>query len=662
MYLRCGSLGDSRHVFDKMPQRNTVSFNVLISAYSRSTRLALESIKLFVQLGNEGLKPNGSTFTSLLQSSSLLEDSILGSTVHTHVIRCGFSGNTSVQTSLLGMYSNCGDLESAEEVFSSIVEKDSMAWNSIICGYMKNDKIAGGLQFYGKMMMCGMSPTQFTYSIVLNACGKLKDHAFGQLVHTRLIVSGAATDLPLRNSLLDMYCRCGNTHTAFDVFSRIENPDLVSWNSMIAGYSERGRGEEAMVMFVQLQQMGFDKPDEYTFAAIIAATGAFPASGYGKPLHAQVSKMGYERNVYVGSTLISMYFNNGESDCAQNIFSLIAKKDAILWTEMIAGHCRMADGENAIRFFCGMSQQGQKIDSFALSSALSACADLVTLRQGEMIHCKAIKMGYDIEISVCGSLIDMYAKTGKLQAAELIIFEIGFPDLKCWNAILGGYSHHGKADEALKVFEEILKHSLEPDQVTFIFLLSACSHCGFVDEGKFLWNYMRERGLRPLLKHYSCMVSVLSRAGLFEEAEEMILESPYSGNYLDLWRTLLSSCIISKNLELGVRATERFTCTLSLHARANLWRQGVVWDEQGASVVAKPSIRIEFRHDAQQVELLGDSQTLEDECLDRLSLRSFSPLVEFDHGWQDSMILIWAGSISSERWDLVGYDKESLRY
>lgn len=571
-------------MFDKMPQRTTVSFNVLISAYSRSTQHAVKSFKMFVLLGKEGLTPNGSTFTSLLQASSFLEDSILGSTVHTQVIRCGFSGNSFVQTSLLGMYSCCGDLESGKEVFSSIVEKDCVAWNSIISGYMKNDNIDGGLQLYGRMLMCGTSPTQFTYSVVLNACGKQKHHALGQLVHTRLIISGVPTDLPLQNSLLDMYSRCGDIQTAFEVFRRIEDLDLVSWNSMIAGYSESGRGEEAMEMFVQLQQMTYDKPDEYTFAAVIAATGAFPASDYGKPLHAQVLKTGYERNVYVGSTLVSMYFHNGEADCAQMIFSLIAEKDAILWTEMITGHCRMADGENAIRFFHGMSQQGQKIDSFALSSALSACADLATLKQGEMIHSEAIKMGYGVEISVCGSLIDMYAKTGELQAAELILFEMEFPDLKCWNAILCGYSHHGKAEEALKLFDEILKHSLKPDQVTFVSLLSACSHCGFVDEGKFLWNCIRERGLRPLPKHYSCMVSLLSRAGLLEEAEEMILDSPFSGNYLDLWRTLLNSCIITKNLGLGVRAAER---ALNIDADdgathillTNLYAAAGKWDE-----------------------------------------------------------------------------------
>ncbi|KAL6993684.1 hypothetical protein U1Q18_011796 [Sarracenia purpurea var. burkii] len=557
MYARCGSLGDSRLLFDKMPHRNTVSFNALISAYSQSSRLALSSFEMFSQLDTEGLRPNGSTFTSLLHACSLLEDCMLGSTLHAQVIKFGFLGDTRVQTSLVGMYSNCGDLESAKEVFGSIIDKDAMAWNSIIIGYIKNDKIASGLHLYGCMMRCGKIPTQFTYSMVINACSRQKDHALGQVVHAQVMISGTPTDLPLQNSLLDMYCSCGDTNAAFEVFTRIDNPDLVSWNSMITGCSESGHGEDAMEMFVKLQQMTYVKPDEYTFAATISATGASLASDYGKPLHAQVIKFGYETSVYVGSTLVSMYFNNGESDSSQKVFSSIADKDVILWTGMIAGHCRMVDGENAIKFFHGMSKQGHSVDSFALSSALSACADLVTLKQGEVIHCQAVKTGCDLEMCVCGSLIDMYAKTGNLQAAESIISKVGFPDLKCWNALLGGYSHHGKAEEALKVFGEILKQNLKPDQVTFVSLLAACSHCGLVDEGKLLWDIMIKNGLRPMPRHYSCMVSLLCRAGMLEEAEEMILVSPFSGNYSDLWRTLLSACVANKDLGLGVHAAEQ---------------------------------------------------------------------------------------------------------
>ncbi|KAK2657306.1 hypothetical protein Ddye_010358 [Dipteronia dyeriana] len=130
-----------------------------------------------------------------------------------------------------------------------------------------------------------------------------------------------------------------------------------------------------------------------------------------------------------------------------------------------------------------------------------------------MIHSQARRTGYEIEMSVCGSLVDMYAKNGDLQAAQSIFSHVSNPDLKCLNAMLGGYSHHGMAEEALEFFETILKCGLRPDQVTILSLLSACNHSGMVERGKFLWNHMMENGVIPGHKHYSCMVSLLSRAG-----------------------------------------------------------------------------------------------------------------------------------------------------
>lgn len=541
-----------------MPQRTLVSYNALIAAYSRSPHNAHLAFDLFSELQiTDRLTPNGLTFTSLLQAASCLEQHSLGSSLHSIGVKSGFLDDIRVQTSLLGLYSNCGDLECAKKVFCFIIDKDVVAWNSIIYGFMKNEKIAEGLHYFGNMVRSGATPCQFTYSVVLNACSRLGDYDTGQLTHAQVIATGIPADLPLHNALLDMYCSCGDKQTALTVFSRIENPDLVSWNSMIAGYSGDGDGEKIMDIFVRFWRTSFAKPDEYTFAAVINATGSFAALRYGKPLHAQVTKTGFHSSVYVASTLISMYFKNGETDSAQKIFCFLVEKDVVLWTDMITGYSRIDDGESAIRCFHGMLQEGHKIDSFALSSATSACADLAILMQGEMIHSQAVKTGYDVEMSVSGSLIDMYAKIGHLQAAELILSQVSRPDLKCWNSILGGYGHHGKVNEAFEVFDEIRKHGLTPDRVTFLSLLAACSHCGLVDKGKYLWTQMKATGITPGPKHYSCMISLLSRAGLLVEAEEMITESPFCDDYLEMWRTLLSSCVGNRNLRIGLHAAEQ---------------------------------------------------------------------------------------------------------
>lgn len=556
MYARCGSLDNARQLFDRMPYRNIVSYNALISAYSRVPSQASSAVGLFAQLGDEGLRPNGLTFTSLFQACSLLEDRFMSSLLHGRAMKSGFADNICVQTSILGMFSSCGDLESAGNVFWCIVDKDAVAWNSMIFGSLKNDRISDALHLFSEMLASDISPTQFTYSIVMNACAKLEHYTYGRIIHGRAVISGTTFDLPMENALLDMYLNCSDISTAQSIFYRMQNPDIVSWNSLISGYTENGHGEVAIQIFIHLRRLSFPKPDEYTLAAAVSATGTFLVNDCGKALHGQVIKVGFESSFYVGTTLISMYFTNGENGYAHNVFHSLPEKDVVIWTEMITAHSKLADSETAIKYFYEMYEEGHKTDSFALSGALSACADLTVLKQGEMIHSLAVKTGYDVDMAVCGSLVDMYAKNGNLQAAELIFSVVSNPDLRCYNSMLGGYGYHGLAEKALERFDDILVAGLLPDQVTFLSALSACNHSCLVNEGKILWNCMRNFNLRPGPKHYSCMVSLLSRAGLLEEAEEMINKSPYYDDHLELWRTLLSSSVNYQNLLMGIRAAE----------------------------------------------------------------------------------------------------------
>ncbi|KAI3966148.1 hypothetical protein MKW92_020843 [Papaver armeniacum] len=349
------------------------------------------------EMRTQGFRPNNWTFTSLLGACYALEDQLVGSKVHCQVFKFGFVEDVRVQTSLLGMYSHCGNLESAAEVFGGMADRDSIAWNSMIFACMKNDKLGEG-------------PTLFTYSMLLNGCGKLGDHVSGKIIHAQVIVCDLSADVPLENALLDMYCKCGYMETALCLFKYMEN-------SMISGYSDNGDGNMAVSLFIQLCRISYRKPNEYTLAAVISGTGDLPASYYGKPLHAQVQKLGFESSVLVGSTLIYMYFKNEEARSAQRLFSAMPTKDVITWTEMVSGHTRLGDCVNAIKFFNKMQEEGHKLDNFSLSNVLSSCADMTDLRQGEMIHYQVVKAGFEEDMCVCGCLVDMYAKNGDLKAA-----------------------------------------------------------------------------------------------------------------------------------------------------------------------------------------------------------------------------------------------------
>ncbi|KAL0890417.1 hypothetical protein Bca101_014400 [Brassica carinata] len=558
MYVRCNSLEQARKVFDTMPQRNVVSYNALCSAYSRNQSHAHYALALITSMESESLKPNSSTFTSLVQVCALLEDVLMGSVLHSQVIKLGFLDNVVVQTSVLGMYSSCGELESARRVFERVDDGDAVVWNTMISGSLRNDEIEEGLKLFRTMLMrSGVEPTQFTYSMVLNACGKLGSYSLGKLTHARIIVSDGLADSVVENALVDMYCSCGDVKEALFVFERIHNPSLVAWNSIISGCSENGYGEEAILMYGRLQRRSTPRPDEYTLSAVICATGEPERYVHGKLLHGQVMKLGYERSVFVGTPLLSMYFKNGGAESAQKVFDVIRERDLVLWTEMIVGQSRVGNSECAVQLFVGMYRENNRTDGFSLSSVLGACSDMALLRQGEAFHSLTVKTGFDNVMSVCGALVDMYGKTGEYNAAESVFSLVSDPDLKCWNSMLGAYSQHGMLEKALSFFEQILQNGLTPDAVTYLSLLVACSHSGSTQQGKFLWNQMKERGIKAGFKHHSCMVNLLSKAGLVEEALELIQESLPGNNEAELWRTLLSACVNTRNLQMGLYAAEQ---------------------------------------------------------------------------------------------------------
>ncbi|KAI3971558.1 hypothetical protein MKW92_040085 [Papaver armeniacum] len=311
------------------------------------------------EMRTQGFRPNNWTFTSLLGACYALEDQLVGSKVHCQVFKFGFVEDVRVQTSLLGMYSHCGNLESAAEVFGGMADRDSIAWNSMIFACMKNDKLGEG-------------PTLFTYSMLLNGCGKLGDHVSGKIIHAQVIVC----------DLSPMF--------------------LWKMHSLICT-ANNGDGNMAVSLFIQLCRISYRKPNEYTLAAVISGTET-----YQPPIMGNLSML---------NTLIYMYFKNEEARSAQRLFSAMPTKDVITWTEMVSGHTRLGDCVNAIKFFNKMQEEGHKLDNFSISNVLSSCADMTDLRQGEMIHYQVVKAGFEEDMCVCGCLVDMYAKNGDLKAA-----------------------------------------------------------------------------------------------------------------------------------------------------------------------------------------------------------------------------------------------------
>jgi pentatricopeptide repeat protein len=324
--------------------------------------------------------------------------------------------------------------------------------------------------------------------------------------------------------------------------------------------------------------------DHFVFATALNASASLAALEQGSQLHTHVVKVGFESDLFIKNALLDMYVKCGNLKDAQKVFDNMLDKEVISWNAMIAGYGQTGQGEKAMKLFFQMQIGGMDKDHFTYTSVLSASASLVAVEQGKLVHAHIIKTGYESNVSVGNTLVDMYAKCGSINAAHKVFENMPEKDVVSFNAIIAGYAHHGHGNEALRFFEQMQLVGMQPNDITFICILSACSHVGLVNEGCNYFNSMcRDHNIKPRMEHYACMVDLLSRAGCLYEVEEFIHEMPFKPGAV-IWRTLLGACRVHGNIELGKLAAE-YALELEPQDSAtyvllsNMFAAAGMWDE-----------------------------------------------------------------------------------
>jgi pentatricopeptide repeat protein len=325
---------------------------------------------------------------------------------------------------------------------------------------------------------------------------------------------------------------------------------------MILGHVKCGQGQKALELFQQMQQEGVQS-DPVTFVGVLNACASMAALEEGRHAHEQIIQSGYESVAFVRNSLIDMYAKCGSMEDAKRVFNKLPSRDVVSWNVMIFGHVKYGQGQKALELFRQLQEEGVQPDFMTLVGVLNACASVVALEQGRRAHDWVIKSGWDSNVFVGNSLIDMYAKCGSLEDALKVFNKMPSRDVVTWNAMIGGYAIHGHGKEALKQFEQMHEEGVQPDDTTFVCLLSACSHSGLVDEGlRFYSSMSTVYMISANLQHYTCMVDLLGRAGRLHEAENMVLAMPYKPQ-VAAWRALLGACRIHGNVEMGERVAKQ---------------------------------------------------------------------------------------------------------
>lgn len=503
--------------------------------------------------------------------------------VHAQLYTCGLQNNGFVTTKFIHVSCNLGEIRYARKVFDEFLEPYVFLWNAIIRGYSSHNMFVEAVDMYNAMQQACVSPDSFTFPHVLKACSGLMAIRFGQAVHGQVFRHGLETDTFVQNGLVALYAKCENIYLARIVFNGLHDRNVVSWSSMISGYSHNGQPTEALKIFSEMREQNV-KPDWIVLVSALRSYSDVEDMEQGKSVHSLVIKMGLENELDLRIALTSMYAKCGQVLTAKLLFDQLEFQDVILWNAMISGYAKNGHADEAMELFRKMiTEKNITPDSITIRSAILGCAHAGSLEQARWMDGYVYNNSkYSDDLFVNTTLIDMYAKCGSVELARAVFDRTLNKDIVLWSAMIMGYGLHGQAREAIELFHTMKSVGICPNDVTFIGLLTACKHSGLVQQGWEFFHSMADYGVQPRHQHYSCMVDLLGRAGYLEKAYDFIQNMPIEPG-VSVWGALLSACKIYRHVSLGEYAAERLFSLEPLNTGhyvhlSNLYASLQMWD------------------------------------------------------------------------------------
>ncbi|MCO5566907.1 hypothetical protein L7F22_020591 [Adiantum nelumboides] len=569
-YASLDSLYDAQRVFLKAPKLTNFSWAAIISAHAKlgHAQQALELYKRMQVVQVELL--DGHVLMAVLKACTGLMDLKEGEAVYAQMVALGLQTDAFTGGFLVDMFVKCASMEEATIVFQVQPRRDVVSWNALMAGYASSGHEQMVLQLFSAMQqgeaISGhedgdsenvVFPDAITYLHVLKACSSLGLLEQGQLVHTEIVEKGLGTDLPIGNTLIDMYGKCGSIRDASAVFITLPTRNVVSWSALISRHTQHGCGAEALELYKQMQVEQV-QPDHFTFVCALKACSMQAALSEGRDVHKLVVATGLESNKFIVSTLVDMYCKCESCSDARNLFDRLRECSLVTWNAMISGYVQHEEAEEALCLYEQMHQVGMGADQATYVSVLKACSALAALHKGIGIHSDVVGDGFESDLFISTTLIDLYSQSGNLDDAYRVFSRISNPDVVSCNALIAACAQHNEYRLAANCLEDMQHVGIRPDFATFVCILSVCSHAGLVKEGCGHFKSMSdEYGIVPTLDHFDSMVDLFGHGGCLEEAEDLLETLPIAPSLTE-WTSLLSSCRMHADLNVGRRCFDRF--------------------------------------------------------------------------------------------------------
>ncbi|KAL6529326.1 hypothetical protein OROGR_014949 [Orobanche gracilis] len=585
LYGETGCLYNARKLFDEMSTRDTVSWSSLISNYIRNGQLS-EGLENFRKMVMESVEIDSVTMLTVAEACGELRLSRIGKSSHGYIVRRNIgSDHEALGSSLVAMYGKFGDLCSAENLFCNGVYQTVSSWTALISCYNQNGYYEQALGVFVKMLECKLELNSVTLMNVICSCARLGWLREGKSVHGYVTRNNINLEKDfLRSSLIDLYANCGQLRYGCRMFDSTQDKHVVSWNILISGYARADMADEALSLFSDMLAQGI-LPDSFASASALSACGIIGLSELGCQIHCLIIKTNLS-NEFLENALIDMYSKCGHINSAIRMFHETQKDSVVTWNSMICGFSQNGYSKEALSLFGKMLARNLDMDEVTFLAVIQACSNLGFMDKGKWIHHKVITFGVRKDMYIDTALANMYARCGDLQMARKVFDKMSERSIVSWSSMIGSYAMHGHIDESISLFNRMIGLGIKPNNVTFMNILSACSHAGYVEKGKFYFNSMvRDFGMEPNSEHYACLVDLLSRAGDLNGAYEVINSMPSPVN-ATVWGALVNGCRIYNRMDflksinkdlLNMDADDTGYYTLL----SNVYAEGGKWDELG---------------------------------------------------------------------------------
>ncbi|CAN4092916.1 unnamed protein product [Withania somnifera] len=577
-----------------------------------------DAVMVYVRMVLENVEPDGYTFPLVLSACAKDGMFCVGIQVMCLALKWGFGDDMFVLNSLIHLYGECGEVEKARKVFDKMSQRNLVSWTSLICGYVRNEKAEEAVALFFKMLENGeegVVPNSVTMVCVISACAKLGDLVLAERVCGYIGKPGLKVNSVMVNALVDMYMKCGSVNKARRLFEECDDRNLVLYNTILSNYVRNGMVMEALEVLGEMLSCGGPRPDRVTLLSSILASTEMADVFLGKQCHAYVLRNGLENWDSIGNAIIDMYMKSGSQEWACRVFDQMSNKTVVSWNSLIAGFLRNGDVEaacrtfnempesdlvswntmigglvqqsmfeDAIHLFRVMQNEGIKADRVTMVSVASACGYLGANDLAKWIYNYIEKYEIYLDVQLSTALVDMFARCGDPASAMKVFSKMEERDVSAWTAAIGAMAMEGNGKRAVELFYEMLREGVEPDQVVFVAVLTACSHGGLVGEGMEIFRSMKEiHGVSPQIVHYGCIIDMLGRAGLLKEAVDMIKNMPMKPNDA-VWGAFLAACKMHKNNEMATYAvgmlSESFPDKSGIHVLlSNIYALGGKWTD-----------------------------------------------------------------------------------